>query len=167
VGYVSGTYPGFQALNNLVSTIWKCKATLFTHELGWLVYRFKSEEDKLAVLQGDPYLVYGRPLILRPMTQYFDFSSEEMSRVPVWVKLLNLPLICWSSICLSKIASVLGKLIQCDKLTFNMARLSYARMLVEIDLLKDCLNLLMFFYQMTLPFIKRLSIKPCQNLIAP
>jgi hypothetical protein len=26
---------------------------------------------------------------------------------------------------------------------------------------------LMFFYQMTLPFIKRLSIKPCQNLIAP
>jgi hypothetical protein len=81
VGYVSGKYPGFKALNNLISTVWKCEATLSTHESGWLVYRFNSE-DKLAVLQGGPYLVYRRPLILRPMMQFFDFSSEEMTRVP-------------------------------------------------------------------------------------
>jgi hypothetical protein len=51
--------------------------------LGWLVYRFNSKDDKPAVLQGGSYLVYGRPLILRPMTQFFNFSSEEMTRVPV------------------------------------------------------------------------------------
>ncbi|KAL9366315.1 hypothetical protein Peur_037514 [Populus x canadensis] len=62
VGYVSGKYHGFKALNNLISTVWKCEATLSTNESGWLVYRFNSEEDKLAVLQGSPYLVYGRPL---------------------------------------------------------------------------------------------------------
>jgi len=83
VGDVSGKYHGFKALNNLISTVWKCEATLSTHELGWLVYRFNSKDDKPAVLQGGSYLVYGRPLILRPMTQFFNFSSEEMTRVPV------------------------------------------------------------------------------------
>jgi len=81
--------------------------------------------------------VYGRPLILRPMTKKFDFSREEMSRVLVWVKFPNLPLCCWSPVCLSKIASVIGKPIQCDQLTSNLSRMSYARVLVELHLLEE------------------------------
>ena len=137
VGYVSGKSPGFRALHSIISNVWKCEATLTIHESGWLVYRFKTEEDKLTILRGGPYLVYGRPLVLRPMTQFFDFSSAEMSRVPVWVKFPNLPLCCWSPVCLSKIASVIGKPIQCDQLASNLSRMSYARVLVEIDLLKE------------------------------
>ncbi|KAJ6365124.1 hypothetical protein OIU76_029987 [Salix suchowensis] len=60
-----------------------------------------------------------------------------MSTLPVWIKLPNLPLSCWSGICLSKIASVIGNPIQCDMLTSSMTRLSYARVLVEIDLRKN------------------------------
>jgi hypothetical protein len=41
-------------------------------------------------------MVYGKPLILRPMTRFFDFSTEEMSRVSVWVRFPSLPLCCWS-----------------------------------------------------------------------
>jgi len=137
VGYVSGKNPGFKALQRIIATNWKCEATLTIHETGWLIYHFKSEEDKLAVLRGGPYLVYGRPLVLRQMTRFFDFSSAEMSRVPVWVKFPSLPLCCWSPVCLSKIASVIGKPIQCDQLTSNLGRMSYARVLVEIDLLEE------------------------------
>nr|TKS17480.1 hypothetical protein D5086_0000013040 [Populus alba] len=137
VGYISGRSPGFKALNGIISTVWKTEATLTIHETGWLIYRFKTEEEKLAVLRGGPYLVYGRPLVLRPMSKFFDFSSEEMSRVPVWVKFPCLPLCCWSPICLSKIASVIGKPIQCDQLTSNLSRMSYARVLIEIDLLEE------------------------------
>ncbi|KAH8479757.1 hypothetical protein H0E87_031720, partial [Populus deltoides] len=39
--------------------------------------------------------------------------------------------------CLSKIANVLGKPIQSDHMTSSLARLSYARVLVEIDLRED------------------------------
>ena len=137
VGYVSGKRPGYGALNGIISNVWNCEATLTIHDSGWLVYRFKTEEAKLAVISGGPYLIYGRPLILRPMTNFFNFSSEEMSRVPVWVKFPNLPLCCWSPDCLSKIASVLGKPIQCDQPTSTLSRLSYARALVEIDLLEE------------------------------
>nr|TKS12645.1 hypothetical protein D5086_0000061640 [Populus alba] len=137
VGYISGKSTGFKALNSIIANVWKTEATLTIHETGWLIYRFKSEEDKLDVLRGGPYLVYGQPLVLRPMTKFFDFSCEEMSRVPVWVKFPSLPLCCWSLICLSKIASVIGKPIQCDQLTSNLSRMSYARVLVEIDLLEE------------------------------
>jgi len=137
VGCVSGKSPGFRALHSIISNVWKCEATLTIHDSGWLVYKFKTEEDKLTVLHGGPYLVYGQPLVLRPMTKFFDFSSEEMSRVSVWVNFPNLPLCCWSPVCLSKIASVIGKPIQCDQLTSNLSRMSYARVLVEIDLLEE------------------------------
>nr|TKS00953.1 hypothetical protein D5086_0000177950 [Populus alba] len=137
VGYISGKSPGFKALNGIISNVWKTEATLTIHETDWLIYRFKSKEAKLAVLRGGPYLVYGRPLVLRPMTRFFDFSSEEMSRVPVWVKFPCLPLCCWSPICLSKIASVIRRPIQCDQLTSSLSRMSYARVLVEIDLLEE------------------------------
>jgi hypothetical protein len=135
IGYVSGKFPGYRALNSIIENVWKCYARLTIHESGWLVYKFQNEEDKLSVLCGGPYLVYGRPLILRPMSEYFDFSSLEMSQVPVWIKFPNLPLKCWTPRCLSKLASVLGMALQCDKLTATKERVSYARMLVEIDLL--------------------------------
>ena len=136
VGYVSGKSPGYRALNGIISSIWKCEASLTIHDYGWLIYRFNREEDKLSVLCGGLYLVHGRPLILRPMKIFFDFSCEEMTRVLVWVKFLNLPLSCWSPLCLSKIASV-GKPIQCDQMTYNLSHLSYACVLVKIDLRED------------------------------
>ena len=137
IGYVSGKFPGYRALNSIIENVWKCEATLSMHESGWLVYKFQNEEDKCSVLCGGPYLVYGRPLILRSMSEYFDFSTSEMTQVPVWIKFPNLPLKCWTPRCLSKLASVLGKPIQSDKLTATKERVSYARLLVEVDLLAN------------------------------
>ena len=137
VGYVAGKSPGYKALSNVISYTWHCEAKLTIHESGWLVYQFKNVDDKLAVLADGPYSVYGRPLILKPMTEYFDFSAEPMTKVPVWVKFPNLPLKCWSVQGLSKIASVLGKPLQSDKFTATMERLSFARVLIELDLMDE------------------------------
>jgi len=137
VGYIAGRSPGFKAIQNLITTTWHCEASLTIHASGWLIFKFTNEADKLNVLAGGPYLVYGRPLILRAMPEYFEFSSSDMHTIPVWVKFPNLPLKCWSIKCLSKIASVLGKPVQSDMLTSTMSRLSYARVLVEVNLLSD------------------------------
>jgi len=109
VGYVTGKSPGFRALNNIISNTWNYEATLSVHDSGWLIYRFNKVEDKLVILSGGLYLVFGRPFMLRPMLQFFNFSAEKMSRVPVWVKFPNLPLECWTPNCLSKLANMFGK----------------------------------------------------------
>ena len=137
IGYIAGKYPGFTALKSVITNVWKKDANLTIHDSGWLVYEFKKEEDKIDVINGGPYLIYGRPLILKSMPEYFDFSKKEMSSVPVWVKLPNLPLKCWSIRSLSKISSLIGKPIQCDKLTVSKLRISYARVLIEVDLREE------------------------------
>ena len=50
------------------------------------------KKDKLNVLFDGPYLVYVKPLILKTMLEYFDFSSSDMHNILVWVKFPNLPL---------------------------------------------------------------------------
>ena len=137
ISYDSGKFPGYRALNRIIENVWKCEATLSMHESGWLIYKFQSEEYKCSVLDRGPYLIYGRPLILRFMSEYFDFSSFEMTQVPVWIKFPSLPLKCWTPRCLSKLASVLGKPIQCDKLTATKERISYAWVFIEVGLLAD------------------------------
>jgi hypothetical protein len=89
------------------------------------------------VLGGGLYFVFGRPLILKIMPEFFDFTTSDMVRMSVWVRFLNLPLQCWSPIYLSKLASVFGKPVHYDTPTSSMTQLSYVRVLVEIDLLAD------------------------------
>jgi hypothetical protein len=137
VGYVAGKFPSYKALSSIISDTWHYKAKLTIYESCWLVYQFKNVDDKLVVLAKGPYLVYGCPLILKPMPKYFDFSTEDMTKVPVWVKFPNLLLKCWSVQGLSKIASVLGKPLQSDKLTATIEQLSFSRVLIELDLLDD------------------------------
>ncbi|KAJ6975268.1 hypothetical protein NC653_031197 [Populus alba x Populus x berolinensis] len=60
-----------------------------------------------------------------------------MTKLPTWVRFPNLPLQCWTPLCLSKLASVIGKLIRYDDSTTNMTRLSYTRVLIKVDLLGD------------------------------
>lgn len=78
-----------------------------------------------------------RPLILKVMLEYFDFITFTMVKMLVWVCFHNLPLKCWSSICLFKLASVLGKPIHYDEPTTSMNQLSYARVLIKVGLLVD------------------------------
>lgn len=96
VGYVAGKSPIYKALQGIISSSWKCEATLSIHKFGWLIYKFSNIDDKMAVLCRGLYLVYGRPLLLRSMPEFFYFSTAEMTRVPASVKFPNLPLRCWN-----------------------------------------------------------------------
>ena len=74
--------------------------------------------------------------MLKIMPRCFRFGGEEMASVPVWVQLSDLPIDCWNGRALSKIASRIGKPITTDKMTCTKERLSYARVMVEVDVSK-------------------------------
>jgi len=137
IGFIDGKFPRYSSISKYVTSAWQCHVNFSMHDSGWLIFKFTSELDMLAVLSGGPYHVFSRPLILKLMPDYFDFDTSDMIRLPVWVKFPNLPLQCWSPLCLSKLASVIGKPLHADAPTTSMTRLSYARVLVEVDLLAD------------------------------
>ena len=136
VGQFAGRFPGLAAVRTIVES-WKIKCHHRTHRSGWIIFKFESNEDRMCVLNGGPYFIYGRNLMLKSMPKCFRFGGEEIATVPVWVQLPELPLDCWNARALSKIDSRVGKPITTDRLTRSKERLSYARVLVEVDASKD------------------------------
>ncbi|XP_021769725.1 uncharacterized protein LOC110733967 [Chenopodium quinoa] len=58
-------------------------------------------------------MFFGKPAIIKAWNANFDFHSEILRSIPIWVKLPNLPLNCWSVNTLSRIGSTLeGEVIE-------------------------------------------------------
>ncbi|KAL0337536.1 UNVERIFIED_CONTAM: hypothetical protein Scaly_2028700 [Sesamum calycinum] len=136
VGYVAGKFPGLQAIRTL-SKSWG--ASFQRHDSGWLVFRFARDDDRQRILDGGPYFIYGRPL-LQSYADCFEFKEDDISLTPVWAILPSLPLECWHPNALGKIGSRLGTPIAMDSLTMRMERVSYARILVEVDASKTLVD---------------------------
>ena len=94
-------------------------------------------EEKDKVLENDPYIIYGSPLLLKPMPKYFSFGKEEISSFPIWVQLRNVPFMLWNPMVFGKICSKIGRPIHMDRMTTQKERVTYARCLVEVDMAKD------------------------------
>jgi len=92
------------------------------------------------VLNGGPYFAYGRNLMLKIMPRCFRFGGEDLATVPVWIQLPDLPLDCWNVRALSKIVSKIGKPVTTDMLTRTKERISFARVLVEVDASKELVD---------------------------
>ena len=70
-------------------------------------------------------------LYLNKWTLDFDLNKDVPSVVPVWVRLLHLPLHCWNSGSLEAIGNTLGKYIDRDD---HRDQYTCARICVEVDL---------------------------------
>lgn len=103
------------------------------HASGWIIFKFNSDEDRVAVLHGGPYRDGSLQQHIRNMPKYFHFETKEMCTVPVWTKLNNWPLIYWNEKALSKCATRLGTPVCSDGMTCEKKRLSYARILINVD----------------------------------
>jgi hypothetical protein len=92
IRFIVGKFPGYASISKFVNSVWKCNVNFSMHDSSWLIFKFASELDMTEVLNGGPYSVYGRLLILKPMPDYFDFNTSDMVRMPVRVRFPNLPL---------------------------------------------------------------------------
>ncbi|XP_049360657.1 uncharacterized protein LOC125825359 [Solanum verrucosum] len=117
--YVVGNTLSIGAIERFVASQWNfvMKPKVFYHNEG-------------------PYNIFNRPIIINPWSAEFNFKEEVLNAVPIWVKLPDLPLNWWSVSTLSKIGSGLGTPLYADACTTNIDRISYARILVEMDAAK-------------------------------
>ncbi|KAL2248361.1 UNVERIFIED_CONTAM: Retrovirus-related Pol polyprotein from type-2 retrotransposable element R2DM [Sesamum indicum] len=81
------------------------------------------------------------------MPECFEFKEDDISLKSVWVTLPSLSLECWHPNALGKIGSRLGTPIAMDSLTMKMERVSYARILVEVDASKKLIEQVEFVMQ--------------------
>ncbi|XP_010314925.2 uncharacterized protein [Solanum lycopersicum] len=112
------------------------KPEVFLHEDGYYLIKFQKVSDMNEVLFSGPYSINNRPIILKQWSPEFDFGSEFLTEIPLCVNFPNLPLNCWGGGSLSRIASAIGVPIFADECTTKQTRISYARMLVEVNVTK-------------------------------
>nr|XP_009612723.1 uncharacterized protein LOC104105983 [Nicotiana tomentosiformis] len=135
VAYVVGNTPSIGAMERFIANQWNfvTKPKVLLHNDGYFVIRFASAKDRNAVLFFGPYTLYNQLIILRSWSVDFDFNEEVLRTILLGVKLPNMPLKCWSERSLSKIGSGLGKPIYADECTSKAERISYSRLLIEMD----------------------------------
>ncbi|XP_069143403.1 uncharacterized protein [Solanum lycopersicum] len=83
--------------------------------------------------EKEPYTINNRPIILKQWCPEFNFGSEFLTEIPLWVNFPKLPLSCWGVGSLSRIVSAIEVPIFADECTTKQTRISYARMLVEVN----------------------------------
>ncbi|GJX60248.1 retrovirus-related pol polyprotein from transposon TNT 1-94 [Tanacetum coccineum] len=83
---------------------------------------------------------------------YLRLTKPEPARIPLWVKIYNVPLEAWNVEGISRIASRIGTPIIMDKVTTSMCkrgygRASFARVLIEVDATEGIVDNVEIWYQ--------------------
>ncbi|XP_021859177.2 uncharacterized protein [Spinacia oleracea] len=138
VMYIVGDMPSIGAVIRFIAKEWVNVSTpkVFLQDEGYFVIRFASRKDRDSVLMAGPYSFFNRPMIVKPWSAKFNFQEEILGVIPVLVRLPNLPLNYWGPDSLSRIGSLLGIPLFADECTSSQMRVSFPRLLVEIDVTK-------------------------------
>ncbi|GJW44971.1 zinc knuckle CX2CX4HX4C containing protein [Tanacetum coccineum] len=138
-GYFVGKRLAYQVVENYVNNVWS-KYGLKRIQLHgeFFLFQFETKEGMNRVLDYGSWLIRRVPLILNIWSPNCDLHKAEIKKVPVWVKLHNVPIVAYSEVGLSLITTQIGKPIQLDAYTSDMClnswgRSAYARALIEIS----------------------------------
>ena len=75
------------------------------NEGGLHFFNFKSEAGMHAVIENGPWLVDQNPLFVQRWEAGLCLTKPEPRKIPIWAKILNVPLEAWNVEGISRIAS--------------------------------------------------------------
>jgi len=132
----------FSYVKSSVQRLWgneEIKNVLATDE-GQFFFVFNSKNACDQVFEGGPWHIAGPPIILKKWHKGLKLSTMGISKIPIWVKFLKLPMEYWTEEGLSFVASMVGKPLHVDKVTATCERITYARACIEIDVEDDLIS---------------------------
>ncbi|GJT18121.1 RNA-directed DNA polymerase, eukaryota, reverse transcriptase zinc-binding domain protein [Tanacetum coccineum] len=101
-------------------------------------FKFKNLKGMNYVINQSSWMVKGKPLIVQKWDPSVNIEKVNPCKIPIWSRLVNVPLEAWTPRGISTLANRLGRPIMMDFITANMChkgtgRTGYARILVEIE----------------------------------
>ncbi|GJV90910.1 zinc finger, CCHC-type containing protein [Tanacetum coccineum] len=111
--------------------------SMFSSSIGLFSFQFSSMDGLDAMLENGPWFIRNNLLILKKWHPNKNLLKEDVSTVPVWVKLHGVPVTAFSEDGLSAIATKLGTPLMLDSYTYDICmqswgRSSYAKVMVEL-----------------------------------
>ncbi|XP_039040351.1 uncharacterized protein LOC120178614 [Hibiscus syriacus] len=135
VGQFIGAAPNFDSMQRIINSLWGKSSPVKVSLAGvnLYVFSFGSASIRDWVLENGPCHVQNKPLVLRKWEPYLHKLDFDLSHMPVWVQLYNVPLELYSRSGLSYISSALGNPLYMDSITASRGRLEYAKVCIEIS----------------------------------
>ncbi|GJS45975.1 zinc knuckle CX2CX4HX4C containing protein [Tanacetum coccineum] len=105
---------------------------------GFFFFKFDSRAGLEALLEGGPWLIRKSLIILKKWSMDTRLLKEELTRIPIWVKLHDVPIQVFEEDGISLIATFIGKPVMLDSYTSSMCndswgRSSFAMCLIEVS----------------------------------
>lgn len=91
------------------------KFEIFLYEDGYFVFIFKDMKDRDEILLVGLYIINNKYVIFKFWFFDFNFYGEFFCVLFLWMKFYNFLFNCWGFILLSRIVSIIGKLIFVDE----------------------------------------------------
>ncbi|GKA30169.1 retrotransposon protein, putative, ty1-copia subclass [Tanacetum coccineum] len=90
-------------------------------------FQFSSMDGLNAMLENGPWFIRNHPLILKKWNPDVNLLKEDVSNVPVWVKLYGVSVMAFSEDGFSAIATKISTLLMLDSYTSDMCLQSWGR----------------------------------------
>nr|KAJ0209365.1 hypothetical protein LSAT_V11C400156980 [Lactuca sativa] len=146
-GYFIDKHVNFCNVNKFAHNMWKKHGLeeVMVNDEGIYFFRFSSEQGMLFVLEGGVWMIFDNALVVRRWTNGVSSVKDQHDKVPVWVKIYNVPLEYWNGTGLSHIAWEIGKPLDVDAHIAKMCqehwgRLDFMRILIETSAVKEWLK---------------------------
>ena len=94
MGYFVGYNMGYRKIVGHLRRMWReyQLADVIVNDSGLYYLKFRSEEGLQTVIENGPWLVDQKPFFMQKWEAGLCLSRPEPTRIPVWVKIYNVPL---------------------------------------------------------------------------
>lgn len=130
----NGFWPKPEALRQWIYSIWTENCDIHLCSKGFFIVKFDTIKDKDYALNEGPWFWGNAGLFVRSWFPDFDPNSMVVTKMPVWVKLFNLPIHFWHYKVLEGIGNTLGSFLKADHERLSKDIYTFARICVEVDL---------------------------------
>ncbi|GKD47449.1 hypothetical protein Tco_1272094 [Tanacetum coccineum] len=122
VGFFVGKIVAFNLVENYMKNTWAKFGfqKVIKEEDGFFFFKFATLKWLEQVIEQGPWLIRSSPLILNKWTPNLVLKKDEVTKVPVWVKMHKVPVVAYSEDRLSLIGTQIGKPIVLDAFTSSM-----------------------------------------------
>lgn len=136
----NGFWPKSNVLHHQIHTTWKPNCEIYLCPKGFFIVRFNTQQEKEHILNKGPLFWGSAGLFITPWFPYFDANIMVVLKMPIWVRLHNLPLHFWHLKVLIVIGNTLGKILKTDGDKLTKGIFTFSIICVEVDLSQGLLE---------------------------
>ncbi|KAL8128213.1 hypothetical protein AgCh_014971 [Apium graveolens] len=128
----------FNAMRNVMSSLWRPKEGMEIHDLGGLRYSFVfyHKLDLQKVIDGGPWTFEQAMLVFKQLKEFENPQSVVLKEVEIWVQIYDIPRGLLSENVFKSIGAAVGGFIKSDPANIDGPWKQYARIRVTLDVEK-------------------------------